>query len=373
MTNIVQAHVVEDEYDNPFVYVNDSGCVITFTLEEKYVDVEAKINNIKIYNKQVYHDDFIGNVSALELNVIYDMMIECGLRNNVNKTIRVEESNDDILVDFNVSHGKHFNYHFQIEVPQKTANENDLVEMMSSMQSQIMKLQRENIKLKQEVTLLTEHIQNQKPQYVEFDGFYETKLFNGCVPQHYITKTKLWIDPCTTQQITLTNKTKCGYTFKPNDVKMNLEPLRLHLFENLLTLKLLFVDKPSIDTHNINKCYEPISNCVNLKNFECKTEKKNQNDEDDANIGQIGMTNLNFLEQLLNLETIGISRIKSLKNIDAIYSLPRLTNVYINTKMNEGVNDQSTVEVEDRFVSGIKKMNTGHMGTSYNNWHHKIP
>jgi hypothetical protein len=115
---------------------------ITFELKENHIHMKAIQNNIKIYETCATIETIIGNVNTCELNVVYDMIYECATSHD-NTKITIVELDENIVVDFNVFYGKNFYYNFQVKVLQKTATQNDLLNMMSTMQNNIAELQKE--------------------------------------------------------------------------------------------------------------------------------------------------------------------------------------------------------------------------------------
>jgi hypothetical protein len=134
------------------------------------IDIKFSKNSIKIYEKNATDKDFTGNVNSVELRVIYDMIFECAASNDDNKKMTITKYNNRVEIMFNVFYGKHFSYNFQIVAMQKTANENDLLSMMSSMQCDIMELKKKNDELIQKTNLQ--------------DDFIKFTLCNGLIDFH---------------------------------------------------------------------------------------------------------------------------------------------------------------------------------------------
>jgi hypothetical protein len=146
MTKMTIAHIISDDYERQCSYSNN-GLNGTFTLKENLIYVKFSKNNIKIYEKNATYKDFTGNVTFVKLNIICDMIYEYVTSNDDDKTMTINEYDDDIEIIFDVFYGKHFSYNFQIKISQKAANENDLLSIMSLMQNDIMELKKNKKKM----------------------------------------------------------------------------------------------------------------------------------------------------------------------------------------------------------------------------------
>ena len=124
-------------------------------------------------------------------------------------------------------------------------------------------------------------------------------------------------------------------------------PLQFNLFKNLsniITLELLFEQPPIFEKNSETQdnIYEPIGNCINLKNFTFGVSNR----FNISNKFNFRMTNLDYLTKLIKLVSISFSGVYTLFNINALYALPELIDLKFS--------DCGDIKFEQKFIKPLK-------------------